>query len=175
MIIMHAMDSTNLPRLVAQSLAERLRVMPAVVVTGARQTGKSTLAQELAPGKRRYFSLDDLDVADAARRDPELLVGGDQPVTLDEVQREPDLLRAVKRAIDKKRRPGQFLLTGSANLLLMRRVSESLAGRASYLTLWPMTRREQAGLGRCGVWEELLATPDEKWLDLLKTVHSRGE
>jgi len=164
---MHAMDSTNLPRLVAQSLAERLRVMPAVVVTGARQTGKSTLAQELAPGKRRYFSLDDLDVADAARRDPELLVGGDQPVTLDEVQREPDLLRAVKRAIDKKRRPGQFLLTGSANLLLMRRVSESLAGRASYLTLWPMTRREQAGLGRCGLWEDLLAAPDEEWLDLL--------
>ena len=167
MIIMHAMDPTNLPRLVAQSLAERLRVMPAVVVTGARQTGKSTLAQELAPGKRRYVSLDDLDVADAARRDPELLVGGDQPVTLDEVQREPDLLRAVKRAIDKKRRPGQFLLTGSANLLLMRRVSESLAGRASYLTLWPMTRREQAGLGRCGLWEDLLAAPDEEWLDLL--------
>jgi len=167
MIIMHAMDATNLPRLVAQSLAERLRVMPAVVVTGARQTGKSTLAQGLAPGKRRYFSLDDLDVADAARRDPEFLVGGDQPVTLDEVQREPDLLRAVKRAIDKKRRPGQFLLTGSANLLLMRRVAESLAGRASYLTLWPMTRREQVGLGRCGLWEDLLAAPDEEWLDLL--------
>ena len=167
MIIMHAMDAANLPRLVAQSLAERLGVMPAVVVTGARQTGKSTLAQELAPGKRRYFSLDDLDVADAARRDPELLVGGDQPVTLDEVQREPDLLRAVKRAIDRKRRPGQFLLTGSANLLLMRQVSESLAGRASYLTLWSMTRREQAGLGRCGLWEDLVAAPDEEWLDLL--------
>ena len=166
MIIMHAMDSANLPRLVAQSLAERLRVMPAVVVTGARQTGKSTLVRALVPGERRYFSLDDLDVVDAARRDPELLVGGNQPVTLDEVQREPDLLRAIKRAIDRKRRPGQFLLTGSANLLLMRQVSESLAGRASYLTLWPMTRREQAGLARCGLWEELLATPDEEWRDL---------
>ncbi len=167
MIIMHAMDAETLPRLVAQSLAERLRVMPAVVVTGARQTGKSTLARALAPGERRYFSLDDLDVVDAARRDPELLVGGDQPVTLDEVQREPDLLRAVKRAIDRKRRPGQFLLTGSANLLLMRQVAESLAGRASYLTLWPMTRREQAGLGRCGLWDELLAAPDKEWFDLL--------
>jgi predicted AAA+ superfamily ATPase len=167
MNIMHGMDVATLPRLVAQSLAERLRVMPAVVVTGARQTGKSTLAQGLAPGKRRYFSLDDLDVSDAARRDPELLVGGDQPVTLDEVQREPDLLRAVKRAIDRERRPGQFLLTGSANLLLMRRVSESLAGRASYVTLWPMTRREQAGFGRCGLWEDLLAAPDAEWLDLL--------
>jgi len=172
---MHAMDAANLPRLVAQSLAERLGVMPAVVVTGARQTGKSTLAQELAPGKRRYFSLDDLDVADAARRDPELLVGGDQPVTLDEVQREPDLLRAVKRAIDRKRRPGQFLLTGSANLLLMRQVSESLAGRASYLTLWPMTRREQLGLGRCGLWNELLAARDEDWLDLLSAEPDKPE
>jgi len=172
---MHAMDAANLPRLVAQSLAERLGVMPAVVVTGARQTGKSTLAQELAPGKRRYFSLDDLDVADAARRDPELLVGGDQPVTLDEVQREPDLLRAVKRAIDRKRRPGQFLLTGSANLLLMRQVSESLAGRASYLTLWSMTRREQAGLGRCGLWNELLAARDEDWLDLLSAEPDKPE
>jgi predicted AAA+ superfamily ATPase len=167
MIIMHAMDATTLPRLVAQSLADRLRVMPAVVVTGARQTGKSTLVQDLAPGGRRYFSLDDLDVRDAARRDPEALLGGTQPVTLDEVQREPELLHAVKRAIDRRRKPGQFLLTGSANLLLMRRVSESLAGRASYLTLWPMTRREQLRLGRCGLWDELLGTPDEDWLDLL--------
>ena len=141
--------------------------MPAVVVTGARQTGKSTLAQHLVPGGRRFFSLDDLDVVDAARRDPDVLVGGTQPVTLDEVQREPELLRAVKRAIDRRRRPGQFLLTGSANLLLMRHVSESLAGRASYLTLWPMTHREQRGLGRCGLWDELLAAHDADWLDLV--------
>ena len=167
MISMHTVDAAQRPRLVARSLAERLRVMPAVVLTGARQTGKSTLAQELAPGGRRYFSLDDLDVVDAARRDPEVLVGGTQPVTLDEVQREPELLSAVKRAIDRHRRPGQFLLTGSANLLLMRQVSESLAGRASYLTLWPMTRREQRGLGRCGIWEELLAARDEDWIELL--------
>ncbi|HKP77455.1 MAG TPA: ATP-binding protein [Longimicrobiaceae bacterium] len=141
--------------------------MPVVVVTGPRQSGKSTLAQELAPGQRRYFSLDDLDVMDAARREPNLLVGGADPVTLDEVQREPDLLRAVKRAVDRDRVPGRFLITGSANLLLMRQVAESLAGRASYLTLWPMTRREQAGLGRCGLWEELIGRPEEEWLDLL--------
>lgn len=149
--------------------------MPAVVVTGARQTGKSTLAQQLAPGRRRFHSLDDLDVVDAARRDPDVLVGGSQPVTLDEVQREPDLLRAVKRAIDQHRRPGQFLLTGSANLLLMRQVSESLAGRASYLTLWPMTRREQLGHGRCGAWEELVQAPDNEWLDLLAAQPEEGE
>jgi hypothetical protein len=169
MDIIYDVDKTvvPLPRLVASSLAERLRVMPAVVVTGARQTGKSTLVQDLTPGRRRYFSLDDLDTVDAARTDPEALVGGTQPVILDEVQREPDLLRAVKRAIDRNRRPGRFLLTGSANLLLMRQVSETLAGRASYLTLWPMTRREQQGLGRCGMWEELAGSSDEDWLDLL--------
>ena len=102
---------------------------------------------------------------DAARRDPEALVGGSQPVTIDEVQREPDLLHAVKLAIDRQRQPGQFLLTGSANLLLMRQVSESLAGRASYMTLWPMTRREQQGLGRGGLWDELLEARDEDWPD----------
>ncbi len=141
--------------------------MPAVVVTGARQTGKSTLVQELTPGGRHYFSLDDLDVTDLARRDPDALMGGSKAVTLDEVQREPDLLRAVKRAIDRQRTPGRFLLTGSANPLLMRQVSESLAGRASYLTLWPMTRREQAGQGRCGLWEELLSARDADWMELL--------
>jgi predicted AAA+ superfamily ATPase len=165
MIIIHDMET--LPRLVGRALAERLKVMPAVVLAGARQTGKSTLAEHLVPAGRRYATLDDLDVLDAARRDPEALLGGKAPVTLDEVQREPRILRAVKRAIDRDRKPGRFLLTGSANLLLMRRVSESLAGRASYLTLWPMTRKEQLGQGRCGVWEALLAARDEDWRDLL--------
>ena len=165
MIIIHTVET--LPRLVEPALAERLRVMPAVVVTGARQTGKSTLVAQRVPGTRKYASLDDLDVLDAARRDPEALVGGAGAVTLDEVQREPGLLAAVKRAIDRNRKRGRFLLTGSANLLLMRHVSESLAGRASYLTLWPMTRGEQRGLGRPGLWEELLAATDAEWLDLL--------
>jgi hypothetical protein len=74
MIIIHTMKT--LPRLVEAALAERLRVMPAVVVTGARQTGKSTLAAERVPGARRYATLDELDVLDAARRDAEALVGG---------------------------------------------------------------------------------------------------
>ena len=168
------MDDT-LPRFVLHSLRDRLRVMPAVVVTGARQTGKSTLVRQLAPADRRYRSLDDLDVIDAARRDPDALVGGDRPVTLDEVQRAPELLHAVKRAIDRRRRPGRFVLTGSANLLLMHRVSESLAGRASYLTLWPMTRREQSGLGRCGVWEALIEARDGDWLDLLAAAPDEPE
>lgn len=166
MDIIHSMNGF-LPRQIAHSLDRCLRTMPAVVVTGARQTGKSTLAGELASRKRRYVSLDDLDALDAARRDPLALVGGEKPVTLDEVQRTPDLLAAVKREIDRRRRPGQFLLTGSANLLLMRQVAETLAGRASYLSLWPMSRREQLGTGACGVWEQLLAAPDASWPDIV--------
>ena len=92
MDIIHGVNTNTVPRHVMPALAERLRVMPAVVVTGARQTGKSTLAEVLTPGKRRFLSLDDLDVVELARRDPEALVGGTEPVTLDEVQREPDLL-----------------------------------------------------------------------------------
>ncbi len=87
MNIIHAVRT--LPRLVDDALAARLRVMPAVVLTGARQTGKSTLVEKLVPGERRYRSLDDFDVRDAARRDPEALLGGADPLTLDEVQREP--------------------------------------------------------------------------------------
>ncbi len=180
MNIIHDVNDIVLPRAVAPTLEASLRVMPAVVVAGARQTGKSTLAHALGrtaagrgtgqPGQsahrgRRYLSLDDLDVLDLVRRDPDALVRSPHSITLDEVQREPNLLSAVKREIDRERRPGRFLLTGSANLLLMRRVSESLAGRAGYLTLWPMTRREQLGLGRCGVWERLFETPDRDWLD----------
>lgn len=175
MIIIHSVDSATHPRLLARALADRLRAMPALVVTGARQTGKSTLAQYLTPGKRRYHSLDDLDVLDAARRTPDALLGGDDPVTLDEIQRAPDLLHAIKRSIDRRRTPGRFLLTGSANLLLMQKVSESLAGRASYLTLWPMTRREQRGEGRAGFWDELFATPDAEWREMLEDQSSEQE
>ncbi|MFZ4441680.1 MAG: ATP-binding protein [Syntrophales bacterium] len=169
------MNENTYPRHMMAALSKHLRVMPAVVVTGARQTGKSTLVKVLAQEKRSYFSLDDMDVFELARKNPESLVGGAMNVTLDEVQREPDLLIAVKRAIDSCRQPGRFLLTGSANLLLMQGVSESLAGRASYLTLWPMTRREQLGLGRCGLWEELVAANDTQWPDLLRADTSDPE
>ena len=164
-----------LPRAVAGRLTAALRVMPAVVVTGARQTGKSTLAKDTGPEPRRFVSLDDFDLMAAARQDPQLLVGGDEPITLDEVQRTPDLLSAVKIEIDRARRPGRFLLTGSANLLLMRRISESLAGRASYLNLWPMTRREQMGMGQCGIWDALLTRPNAEWPDILAAQQAPAE
>ena len=114
-------------------------------------------------------------MVDAALRDPDSLVGSEQPVTLDEVQRAPDLLCAVKLAIDRHRSPGKFLLTGSANLLLMRQVSESLAGRASYLTLWPMTRREQRGLGASGIWDALLRAKDNEWLEVVADSAAEAE
>lgn len=167
MIIIQGVNDNALPRLAVPSLVERLGVMPAVVVTGARQTGKSTLVQELIPGRRQFYSLDDLDVLDLARRNPGELLAGSGPVTIGEVQKAPDLLPEVKRAIDQDPQPGRFLLTGSANLLLMSQISESLAGRAGYLTLWPMTHREQQGAGRGGIWEELLQSDSEDWPDLL--------
>ena len=163
-----------LPRWARQSLDEQLRVMPAVVMTGPRQTGKSQLASALA-SPRRLLSLEDLNVFDAAHSDTEAPIGGSEPLTLDEVQRVPELVNAVKLAIDRHRRPGRFLLTGSANLLLMRRVSESLAGRASYLTLWPMTRREQLGFGASGVWSMLLDHAESHWQDIVSAAAPPGE
>lgn len=157
-----------LPRLAAAALAHAARVMPVTVVTGARQTGKTTLVRDLTPGgDRPYFTLDDLDVLEQASEAPDDLVARAERLTLDEVQRAPQLLLAVKRAVDRRRRAGQFLLTGSANLLLMHHVSETLAGRATYLTLWPMTRREQLGMGRAGIWQELLDAKDHEWPDLI--------
>lgn len=157
------------PRIALAALTRALQVMPVVVVTGARQTGKSTLV--MAAGNRVVHSLDDLIVRDRARREPMAFAGGDSPITIDEVQREPDLLLAIKRLVDLEgthRTAGRFLLTGSANLLLMKRVSESLAGRAVYLTLWPMSHRERRGAADlAGSWSDLLATPPAQWPDLL--------
>ncbi len=131
------------PRWLEPLLHRALRSMPVVVVTGARQTGKTTLAQAVAP-ERRYLTLDDLDVLAQAGRDPASLLA-ELPVTLDEVQRAPELLLAVKRRVDTARKPGSLLLTGSANLALMHRVAESLAGRALYLDLPPFCPVEWSG------------------------------
>lgn len=85
------------------------------------------------------------------------------------MQREPSLLLAIKRAVDtdRPRRNGRFVLTGSANLLLMHRVSETLAGRTTDVNLWPLTRRERLGLGISGIWSELLSIPVSDWPALI--------
>ena len=167
MDIIHAMNGFLLPRLLEAPLGTALCSFPVVVVTGARQTGKSTLVRQVEDGGRSYLTLDDLEVLERARLAPASLVRDAIRLTLDEVQRSPDLLLAVKQAVDERRTAGRFLLTGSANLLLMRRVSESLAGRAVHLTLWPLTRRERLGLGSAGVWSRLFSTPESEWRDLL--------
>jgi uncharacterized protein len=177
MIIIHTVKSSeaSTPRLMSAILDDHLRVMPAVAVTGARQTGKSTLAAKLTAVSRTYRTLDDFDVLDAARTAPDELLQLPEPLTLDEVQRAPELMLAIKMAIDVERVPGRYLLTGSANLLLMQRISESLAGRATYLTLWPLTRREQHGLGSAGRWDTLLATPAAQWRELLSDAPAMPE
>ena len=160
-----------LPRLAADYLRRASRVSPVVVVMGARQTGKSTLVQTLPDlASRPYITLDDLAVLEQARTAPDDLVRRAPTLTIDEVQREADLVLAIKRAVDEQRprAPGRFILTGSANLLLMRRVSETLAGRATYVNLWPLTRREQLGRGQAGRWDDLFQTRAAEWPSLLE-------
>lgn len=127
-------------RWLTQQLQAALQALPVVVLTGARQTGKTTLARSL-PEPRGYLSLDDLGVLGQAQADPDTLLL-ERPLTLDEVQRAPELLLSLKRQVDRQRQPGDFLLTGSANLLLMSQVAESLAGRAVYLELPPFCPTE---------------------------------
>lgn len=156
-------DLPFLPRLLAPHLEDRLRRFPVVVLTGARQTGKTTLAQHLGDTSRHFVSLDSLAALDQAQREPETLVRLAPRMTLDEVQRAPELLLAVKEVVDRNRTKGRFLLTGSANLLLLRSVSESLAGRAVYLVLRGLTEREKRRAEAGPAWPRLLAasTPGE--------------
>ena len=147
------------PRALQRLLTEALANLPVVVMTGLRQTGKSTLLQrDPSLGDRVYVSLDEFAQLEAARRDPETFLRRDAPLTIDEAQRCPELLVEIKRAVDRDRRPGRFLLSGSANFALLRGVAESLAGRAVYLTLHPFTRREiQGELGRSPVLHRVFA------------------
>lgn len=138
--------TTYRARELSDLVGRALKVMPVVTITGLRQAGKTTFLQEdkVFQG-RQYFTLDDLGTLAVARREPEALVRGSGPVIIDEVQRCPELLLAVKREVDRQRSPGRFVLSGSASLALLGKISESLAGRALYLTLHPFTRREQHG------------------------------
>jgi len=131
-----------LPREIAQRLERALQLLPVVVLSGLRQSGKSTLLQNEPTLVRKYTyrTLDDFTLLAAAKANPEALLEGDS--ILDEVQRCPEILVSIKKFVDEERRPGRFILSGSANLALLGHVSETLAGRASYFTLHPMTRRE---------------------------------
>ena len=130
-------------------LLDALRDTPVVYLQGARQTGKSTLVRTIAGGRRpaSYLTLDTGAVLAAAASDPDGFVAGlDRPVVIDEAQRAPGLALAIKAAVDADRRPGQFLLTGSAGVMSLPKLAESLAGRMELHTLWPFSQGELLGV-----------------------------
>lgn len=121
---------------------------PVVLLAGARQSGKSTLIQssEFHKGGRRFLTFDDASVLAAAKADPAgFLSAYSGPLALDEVQRVPELFLALKASVDRDRTPGRFLLSGSANVLFLPKVADSLAGRMEVLTLWPFSQGEIEG------------------------------
>ena len=137
-------DSSALyPRPLATVLHTALADTPVVCLTGPRQSGKTTLVRALMP-ERPYFSLDHGPYLAAAKADPAGFVAAlPREVTIDEVQRAPELLPAIKLSVDLDRRPGRFVLTGSANLLLLPAVTESLAGRMEIARLMPLSEAEK--------------------------------
>ena len=132
------------PRNLLPALEGALTDTPVVFLAGARQTGKSTLVQGLGRGSD-YRTFDDLNTLAAAQADPVGFIHSlGHTAILDEIQRIPELLLPIKASVDRDRRPGRFILTGSANVLALPKVAESLAGRMEVLTLWPLAQAERA-------------------------------
>jgi predicted AAA+ superfamily ATPase len=132
------------PRWMGPSIRAAIKTFPVVVISGARQVGKSTFLQnEFSDFK--YISLDDYSILQQAKSDPSSLwIGADQ-IILDEAQKVPEILSAVKLSVDKTQRKMRFLISGSSNLLLMKSISESLAGRGVYFEMLPMSYGEMYG------------------------------
>ena len=152
-----------LPRHVEDRLAHLGRRFPVIALLGGRQVGKSTLLREVLGDRARTVVFDPVQDIGRARADPELFLRlNPPPLVLDEVQNAPELLAAVKRAVDE--RPGEtglYFLTGSQQLNMLGRVQESLAGRVALVDLFPMTFRELAGQGESTLLlETVLAQPE---------------
>ncbi len=127
-------------RSVESILQEALHISPAVLLTGARQIGKSTLCLSL---KREYRVFDDLTQREAAKNDPQGYIASlPKPVTIDEIQKVPEVLDGIKLDIDNHRVNGNFLLTGSANVLDMKKAKETLAGRIIEIPMYPLSQKE---------------------------------
>jgi predicted AAA+ superfamily ATPase len=131
-------------RNIEAELYSALADTPVALLNGARQTGKSTLVQAFAKASSvPYVTLDDATQLAAARSDAQgFLAGLGERAVIDEIQKAPELFPAIKMSVDRDRRPGRFLLTGSANVLLLPKISESLAGRMELITLWPLSQGE---------------------------------
>ena len=141
------MNNMYKERWLAEKLKKSLKVSSVLILTGARQTGKTTLLMNEPIFKTyKYFSLDDLDVLAQAQKDPSPIVSSARNIIIDEAQRVPKLLHSIKQAVDFDReKERRFVLSGSANLLLLKSISETLAGRATYHTLFPFTYSEYQG------------------------------
>src|SRR4030042_3198826 len=127
-------------------LKNALTNYPVVIITGARQVGKSTFLRNDGNLKDwKYLTLDDFDLLQQSRNDPENLWLDSDRIIIDEAQKSPGVLSAIKKVVDSNNNKKQFILSGSANLLLMRRITETLAGRASYIVLPPMAYSEKNG------------------------------
>jgi hypothetical protein len=133
------------PRFIERQLWQALSDTRVVLITGPRQAGKTTLAEKLARDDMPFLTLDDDTTLDTAQQDPVGFVRGLDRAVIDEVQRAPRLLLAIKRSVDIDKRPGRFLLTGSANLMTLPQVSDSLAGRMALAELLPLSQSELRG------------------------------
>lgn len=150
-----------LTRSLAPLARTALEDTPAVWIVGPRQAGKSTLVQGLSGPSRSYLTLDDPTQLAAAVADPTGYIAGlGDRVTIDEVQKAPELLAGIKASIDRDRRPGRFLLTGSADVLALPRLSSELVGRVEVLTLWPFSQLEIAGHADASTLIDTLFEPE---------------
>jgi uncharacterized protein len=143
------LGSWRCPRFIEPRVREALEDTPVVLVIGPRRSGKTTLVHGMATQGRRYRTLDDQTTLDAARADPVGFVRGLDMAVIDEVQRVPELLLALKKSVDDDYRPGRFLLTGSANVMTLSRVADSLAGRMESIRLLPLAQGEIRGTRPC--------------------------
>ena len=133
-------------RLIEKTIIDTLKTFPVVILTGARQSGKTTLLKHLFSSTFNYISLDELDIRSLAINDPrEFLNKFKTPLIIDEIQNAPQLLPYIKAVVDKERKNGRFIITGSQQFPLMKNVSESLAGRAAILNLYPFMIEEITG------------------------------
>jgi predicted AAA+ superfamily ATPase len=133
------------PRHIAPRIAEAMQDTPVVLIAGPRQAGKTTLARQLGSPNMRYLTLDDATTLMSSQADPAGLIRSLDRAVIDEIQRAPELLLAIKKSVDEDRRPGRFLLTGSANLMTLPAVADSLAGRMETVSLLPLSQGEIEG------------------------------